>query len=59
MLLARTNSNSNKYYSFTYLDEDLSSGEVNMPAGKDDILRANKSFSPIKIYIETWLLLMK
>jgi len=52
MLLARTNSNSNKYYSFTYLDEDLSSGEVNIPV-KEDLLRANKSFSPIKIYIET------
>merc|ERR1711971_1124100 len=52
MLLARTNTNSNKYYSFTYLDDDLSSGEVNIPA-KEDLLRANKSFSPIKIYIET------
>ena len=52
MLLARTNSNSNKYYSFTYLDEDLSSGEGNIPV-KEDLLRANKSFSPIKIYIET------
>merc|ERR1739846_185581 len=51
MLLARTNSNSNKYYTFTFVDDDIS-GDLNIPA-KEEILRPNKSFSPIKIYIET------
>ena len=51
MLLARTNSNSNKYYTFTFVDDDIS-GDLNIPP-KEEILRANKSFSPIKIYIET------
>merc|ERR1711910_133864 len=52
MLLARTNNNSNKYYTFTYVDDDLN-GDLNIPPIREEILRTNKSFSPIKIYIET------
>ena len=52
MLLARTNSNSNKYYTFTFVDDDIS-GDLNIPPAKEELLRPNKTFSPIKIYIET------
>merc|ERR1712029_1262750 len=52
MLLARTNSNSNKYYTFTFVDDDIS-GDLYIPPAKEELLRSNKTFSPIKIYIET------
>ena len=52
MLLARTNSNSNKYYTFTFDDTEDISGDFNIPV-KEEILRGNRSFSPVKIYIET------
>merc|ERR1719350_1072527 len=53
MLLARTNSNSNKYYTFTYFETD---NETRLDSGifRED-LQQQKSFSPVKIYNETRL----
>ena len=50
--LSQTNSNSNKYYTFTFDDTEDISGDFNIPV-KEEILRGDRSFSPVKIYIET------
>ena len=51
MLLARTNSNSNKYYTFTYFETD-SDSRLESGIFREE-LQPKKSFSPVKIYIET------
>ena len=49
ILLARTNSNSNKYYNLTFIDTDTADSD----ADRENIMNKSKSFSPVKIYIET------
>ena len=51
MLLARTNSNSNKYYTFTYFETEADT-LLDSSLSREELLR-KKSFSPVKIYIET------
>ena len=54
MLLARTNSNSNKYYTFTYLETEAAAGQDFDTGLAREVDRARgKTFSPVKIYIET------
>ena len=53
--MTRTNNNSNKYYTFTYMEEDGVTGEV---GGREEVGRLGQTFSPlgkspVKIYIET------
>lgn len=54
MLLARTNSNSNKYYTFTYLEtEAAASQDPDTGLAREADRARGKTFSPVKIYIET------